>query len=132
MGACAPQTGTHFTLSATGYGQQADARNDTQTFWRALRRASITADALRYRVLNEAPAYALRINEAEKLARLSAHLDAITRLLDASGELGKRLDFLIQELHREANTLGSKSPALEQTNITVEMKVAIEQMREPV
>ena len=46
------------------------------------------------------------------------------------GELGKRLDFLIQELHREANTLGSKSAALELTNISVEMKVAIEQMRE--
>ena len=48
------------------------------------------------------------------------------------GELGKRLDFLIQELHREANTLGSKSSALELTNISVEMKVAIEQMREQV
>ena len=99
---------------------------------RALHRASITADALRDRALNEAPAYALRIDVAEKLARLSAHLDAITRLLDAGGELGKRLDFLIQQLHREANTLGSKSPALEQTNITVEMKVAVEPMREPV
>lgn len=93
---------------------------------------SITADALRDRALNEAAAYALRIDVAEELARLSAHLDEITRLLDAGGELGKRLDFLIQELHREANTLGSKSSALELTNISVEMKVAIEQMREQV
>ena len=94
--------------------------------------ASISADALRDRALNEAAAYALRIDVAEELARLSAHLDEIARLLGAGGELGKRLDFLIQELHREANTLGSKSSALELTNISVEMKVAIEQMREQV
>ncbi len=92
----------------------------------------MTADALRDRALNEAAAYALRIDVAEELARLGAHLDEISRLLQAGGELGKRLDFLIQELHREANTLGSKSSALELTNVSVEMKVAIEQMREQV
>ena len=93
---------------------------------------SVTAEALRDRALNEAAAYALRIDVAEELSRLNAHLDEITRLLKAGGELGKRLDFLIQELHREANTLGSKSSALELTNVSVEMKVAIEQMREQV
>ena len=69
---------------------------------------------------------------AEELARLRAHLDEIERLLHKGGEVGKRLDFLIQELQREANTLGSKSAALELTRISVEMKVAIEQMREQV
>ncbi len=93
---------------------------------------SVTGEALRDRALNEAAAYALRIDVAEELARLGAHLDEISRLLQAGGELGKRLDFLIQELHREANTLGSKSSALELTNVSVEMKVAIEQMREQV
>ena len=93
---------------------------------------SVSAEALQERALNEAAAYALRIDVAEELARLGAHLDEITRLLKAGGELGKRLDFLIQELHREANTLGAKSSALELTNISVEMKVAIEQMREQV
>jgi uncharacterized protein (TIGR00255 family) len=93
---------------------------------------SVTAEALQERALNEAAAYAVRIDVAEELARLQAHLDEITRLLQAGGEVGKRLDFLIQELHREANTLGSKSAALELTNISVEMKVAIEQMREQV
>ncbi len=93
---------------------------------------SVSADALRDRALNEAAAYALRIDVAEELARLCAHLDEIDRLLKAGGELGKRLDFLIQELQREANTLGSKASALELTNISVEMKVAIEQMREQV
>jgi uncharacterized protein (TIGR00255 family) len=93
---------------------------------------SVTAEALQERALNEAAAYAVRIDVAEELARLQAHLEEIARLLKAGGEVGKRLDFLIQELHREANTLGSKASALELTNISVEMKVAIEQMREQV
>ena len=93
---------------------------------------SMSAEALRERALSEAASYALRIDVAEELARLRAHLDEIARLLEKGGELGKRLDFLIQELHREANTLGSKSAALELTQVSVEMKVAIEQMREQV
>lgn len=94
--------------------------------------SSVPKEALQERALNEAAAFAIRIDVAEELARLRAHLDELTRLLKKGGELGKRLDFLIQELHREANTLGSKSAALELTNISVEMKVAIEQMREQV
>ena len=94
--------------------------------------ASVGEEALRERALNEAAAYALRIDVAEELARLRAHLDEIERLLTKGGEVGKRLDFLIQELQREANTLGSKSAALELTAVAVEMKVAIEQMREQV
>jgi len=86
------------------------------------------------RALSEATAFALRIDVAEEIARLRAHLDEIERLLQEPGdrELGKRLEFLIQELHREANTLGSKSAALELTRISVEMKVLIEQLREQV
>ena len=93
---------------------------------------SVSTEALHERALNEAAAFAIRIDVAEELARLSAHLDEIERLLSKGGEVGKRLDFLIQELHREANTLGSKSAALELTGVSVEMKVAIEQMREQV
>jgi uncharacterized protein (TIGR00255 family) len=93
---------------------------------------TVSAQALAERALNEAAAFAIRIDVAEELARLAAHLDEIERLLAAGGEVGKRLDFLIQELHREANTLGSKSAALELTNVSLEMKVAIEQMREQV
>jgi uncharacterized protein (TIGR00255 family) len=88
--------------------------------------------AARDRALNEATAYAILIDVDEELARLNAHLDELERLFEAGGELGKRLDFLIQELHREANTLGSKSTALELTGISLEMKVLIEQMREQV
>ena len=93
---------------------------------------NFSADSMRERALNEATAYAIRIDVAEELARLRAHLDEIERLLKAGGEVGKRLDFLIQELQREANTLGSKSAALELTNVSVEMKVLVEQMREQV
>jgi uncharacterized protein (TIGR00255 family) len=92
----------------------------------------IAPEALRERAMNEAATFALRIDVAEELSRLRAHLEEIARLLKAGGELGKRLDFLIQELHREANTLGSKSAALELTGVSVEMKVLIEQMREQV
>jgi uncharacterized protein (TIGR00255 family) len=94
--------------------------------------STVKPEALQERALNEAAAFAIRIDVAEELARLGSHLDEIERLLKAGGELGKRLDFLIQELHREANTLGAKSAALELTAISVDMKVAIEQMREQV
>lgn len=95
--------------------------------------ASLTdSDMARDRALTEATAYAIRIDVAEELTRLLSHLDEIDHLLAQGGELGKRLDFLIQELHREANTLGSKASSLELTRISVDMKVLIEQMREQV
>jgi uncharacterized protein (TIGR00255 family) len=84
------------------------------------------------RALTEATAFAIRIDVAEEITRLASHLDEIDRLLAKGGEVGKRLDFLIQELHREANTMGSKSAALELTRISVDMKVLIEQIREQV
>jgi uncharacterized protein (TIGR00255 family) len=93
---------------------------------------TVPLQALQERALTEAASYAIRIDVAEELTRLRSHLDEIERLLAAGGELGKRLDFLIQELQREANTLGSKSAALELTALAVEMKVLVEQMREQV
>ncbi len=93
---------------------------------------AITSDQARDRALTEATAFAIRIDVAEELTRLASHLTEIERLLHKGGEVGKRLDFLIQELHREANTLGSKSSSLELTRISVDMKVLIEQMREQV
>jgi uncharacterized protein (TIGR00255 family) len=89
-------------------------------------------EAAQDRALAEATAFAIRIDVAEELTRLDSHLDEIGRLVSQGGEIGKRLDFLIQELHREANTLGSKSAALEMTRISVDMKVLIEQLREQV
>ena len=94
--------------------------------------AEVGADAARERALSEAAAYALRIDVAEELTRLEAHLDELDSLLTKGGELGKRLDFLVQEMHREANTLGAKAQAIELTTISMDMRVAIEQMREQV
>jgi uncharacterized protein (TIGR00255 family) len=94
--------------------------------------ADAAAQAAQERALAEATAFAIRIDVAEELTRLQSHLDEIERLIRKGGEVGKRLDFFIQELHREANTLGSKSSSLELTRISVDMKVLIEQMREQV
>jgi uncharacterized protein (TIGR00255 family) len=92
----------------------------------------LSSDAVQERALTEATAFAIRIDVAEELTRLDSHLEEIERLIKKGGDVGKRLDFLIQELHREANTLGSKSSSLELTRISVDMKVLIEQMREQV
>lgn len=91
-----------------------------------------TPETAHDRALTEATAFAIRIDVAEELTRLESHLDEMGRLISQGGEVGKRLDFLIQELHREANTMGSKSATLELTRISVDMKVLIEQMREQV
>ncbi len=98
----------------------------------ALTDGATLPEAAQDRALTEATAFAIRIDVAEEITRLQSHLDEIERLLKKGGEVGKRLDFLIQELHREANTMGSKSSALELTHISVDMKVLIEQMREQV
>lgn len=98
----------------------------------ALTERDTLPEAAQDRALSEATAFAIRIDVAEELMRLGSHIDEIERLVNKGGEIGKRLDFLIQELHREANTLGSKSAALELTHISVDMKVLIEQMREQV
>lgn len=98
----------------------------------ALTDGTTLPEAAQDRALTEATAFAIRIDVAEEITRLSSHLDELERLITKGGEIGKRLDFLIQELHREANTLGSKSAALELTHISVDMKVLIEQMREQV
>lgn len=94
--------------------------------------AHVGSQAAQERALTESTAFAIRIDVAEELGRLNAHLDEIEAVLAKGGDIGKRLDFLIQELHREANTLGSKSAALELSRISVDMKVLIEQMREQV
>ena len=84
------------------------------------------------RIHQEIVLYAARIDVDEELSRLIAHVAEFRRVLDKGGACGKRLDFLCQELNREANTLGSKSVANDITRISVELKVLIEQMREQV
>jgi uncharacterized protein (TIGR00255 family) len=84
------------------------------------------------RVLQEVAVFATRIDVAEELSRLSTHLDEVERVLKAGGACGKRLDFLMQELNREANTLASKSAITEVSQAAMELKLLIEQMREQI
>ncbi|AXT47984.1 MULTISPECIES: YicC/YloC family endoribonuclease [Chromobacterium] len=84
------------------------------------------------RLKQEFALFAQKIDVDEELARLSTHLSEVRRILKAGGQSGKRLDFLMQELNREANTLGSKSVSTETTQASVELKVLIEQMREQI
>ncbi|MFM7025215.1 MAG: YicC/YloC family endoribonuclease [Limnohabitans sp.] len=112
--------------------QQRQRFLDRWTDAMALTDGQALPEAAQDRALSEATAFAIRIDVAEELTRLGSHLQEIGHLLSKGGDIGKRLDFLIQELHREANTLGSKSAVLEMTRISVDMKVLIEQMREQV
>lgn len=84
------------------------------------------------RIKQEFALFAQKIDVDEELSRLTTHLTEVRRILKADGQAGKRLDFLMQELNREANTLGSKSVSAETTQASVELKVLIEQMREQI
>lgn len=95
-----------------------------------LREAAASLDEERIR--QEMGLFATRVDVAEELNRLVAHLDEVARVVGKGGAIGKRLDFLMQELNREANTLASKSVSTEITAIAVDMKLLIEQMREQV
>ena len=84
------------------------------------------------RLKQEVVLFASRIDVAEELNRLTTHVSEVRRVLKAGGATGKRLDFLMQELNRESNTLGSKSVSTDATNVSIELKVLIEQMREQI
>lgn len=84
------------------------------------------------RIRQELTLYAVRTDVAEELGRLKVHLDEVDRVVSTTGPAGKRLDFLMQELNREANTLGSKSVSTEVSAIAMELKLLIEQIREQV
>jgi uncharacterized protein (TIGR00255 family) len=91
-------------------------------------------DMLTERIRQEAHAASIRSDVAEEIDRLQVHVQEMARCLRSpeGDTLGKRLDFLTQEMHREANTIGSKSAGLELTQLTMEMKLLIEQIREQV
>lgn len=84
------------------------------------------------RIRQEIAVFVGKIDIDEELSRLQAHLDEVEHILGQGGAVGKRLDFMMQELNREANTLGAKSIDLEISKIAMELKVIIEQMREQV
>jgi uncharacterized protein (TIGR00255 family) len=89
-------------------------------------------DTLDERVRQEITLFASKIDVDEELSRLASHLGEMRHILDNGGAVGKRLDFLMQELNREANTLGSKSVDAEVSRSAMEMKILIEQMREQI
>ncbi|HQN64909.1 MAG TPA: YicC family protein [Methylophilus sp.] len=84
------------------------------------------------RIQQEMVLFAQRIDVDEELSRLDAHISEVKRILSAGKAAGKRLDFLMQEMNREANTLGSKSVSIETTQVSMQLKVLIEQMREQI
>jgi uncharacterized protein (TIGR00255 family) len=94
--------------------------------------AELLASIDRERVEQEVVLQLQRLDVAEELDRLTGHIEETRRVMGGGEAAGRRLDFLMQELNREANTLASKSQDLDTTRITVDMKVLIEQMREQV
>ena len=98
----------------------------------AARLREVLAAADEDRIRQEMALYGVKVDVAEELSRLALHLEEVLRVLNAGGAAGKRLDFLMQELNREANTLGSKSVSKELSDASLEMKLLIEQMREQI
>jgi uncharacterized protein (TIGR00255 family) len=93
---------------------------------------TLTRDEVADRIRQEVTLYGLKMDVEEEIKRLVTHVNEVRRVLAAGGPVGRRLDFLMQELNREANTVGSKAAAIEMTNASVELKILIEQMREQI
>ena len=93
---------------------------------------SLSREEVSERIRQEVTLYGIRIDIAEELARLSAHLSETRHILKKGGQVGKRLDFMMQELNREANTVGSKAAMKELADASMELKLLIDQMREQV
>jgi uncharacterized protein (TIGR00255 family) len=94
--------------------------------------ANLSRDEVIERIRQEVTLYGIRIDVAEELSRLAAHLDETRHILKKGGQVGKRLDFMMQELNREANTVGSKAALKELADAAMELKLLIDQMREQV
>jgi uncharacterized protein (TIGR00255 family) len=92
----------------------------------------VSREEIAERIRQEVTMYGIRIDIAEELSRLTAHLNETRHVIQKGGKVGKRLDFMMQELNREANTLGSKAAAKELADSSMTLKLLIEQMREQV
>jgi len=104
-----------------------------QALGEAMTRATtLTREEVADRIRQEVTLYGLKMDVEEEIKRLTTHVNEVRRVLAAGGPVGRRLDFLMQELNREANTVGSKAAAIEMTNSSVELKILIEQMREQI
>lgn len=94
--------------------------------------STLTRDEINDRIRQEVILYAIKLDVDEEMSRLLTHIKEIRRLLQAGGEVGKKLDFMVQELNREANTLGSKAASIEMTETSLTLKVNIEKIREQI
>ena len=92
----------------------------------------VSREEIAERIRQEVTMYGIRIDIAEELSRLTAHLNETRHVIEKGGKVGKRLDFMMQELNREANTLGAKASVKELADASMELKLLIEQMREQV
>ena len=97
-----------------------------------LKNSTLSKEEITDRIRQEVTLYAIKLDVDEEINRLLTHVREVRRLLINGGEIGKKLDFLMQELNREANTLGSKAAAIEMTQTSLALKVTIEKMREQV
>ncbi len=125
-----PQVVAQFQLKTTERMQEvlglATKTGDTNA------QPTITREEALDRIRQEVTLYGIRVDVAEELTRLSAHLNETRAILNKGGQVGKRLDFMMQELNREANTVGSKAAVKELSDAAMAMKLLIEQMREQV
>jgi uncharacterized protein (TIGR00255 family) len=103
-----------------------------QTLGPLLTGSAVSHDELAERIRQEVTLYGLRADVDEELNRLATHVTEVRRVLAAGGAVGRRLEFLMQELNREANTLGSKATAIDLSQAAIELKLLIEQMREQI
>ncbi len=95
-------------------------------------KSTLTREEVSDRIRQEVTLYAIRLDVDEEMNRLVTHLNEVRRILEKGGPVGRRLDFMAQEMNREANTLGSKAAAIEITNASMALKVVIEQLREQI
>ena len=94
--------------------------------------AQITKEEVNERIRQEITHYGITLDVNEEMERLCTHVKEVRRTLDRGGPVGRKLDFLMQELNREANTLGSKAVSISMTDTSVNLKLVIESMREQI
>lgn len=104
-----------------------DALSQTLT-----QQGTLTKEEITERIRQEVTLYAMRMDVDEEMNRLTTHIAKVRRLLAAGGAVGRKLDFMAQEMNREANTLGSKAAAIEMTQASLSLKITIDQMREQI
>ena len=95
-------------------------------------KSTLTKEEVTDRIRQEVTMYAIKMDVDEEMNRLDTHLAEVKRLLAQGGAVGRKLDFMAQEMNREANTLGSKAAAIEMTQASLALKITIDQMREQI